>query len=238
MVFALIGAVILAAKANHGNTIVKKGYGVTKTDLKVAYPPDFECPPLTSFYASWIDVDGTHRDEIHTGVDGGRLGDWVLAPASGTVRAVWEANWKWGPEGALLLKHTSEDVNADEAAPIYYSAFDHLSYDEIKHFKPGDKISRGQRLARVHRPGSVQAYLPEVHWEVWEVKIDELVWHTNRYKAQEWANKSSELIDPLYMLALHDLPSEGKTAMIVPFENGTDYSDFRGFTYILECRRK
>ncbi|WP_409560556.1 M23 family metallopeptidase [Hyphomicrobium sp. B1] len=213
---------------------MKKGYGVKPTGLKPVYPDDFKCSPITSPYATWIDVDGTRRDEVHTGIDAGRLGDWIVAPASGTVRAVWKADWKWGREGALLIRHDRRDVNLSDGPKYYYSEFDHLDFDEIKHLKEGQRVERGERLARVTRPGGNPNYLPEVHWEVWEVDDDQISWRPNRYGAEDWWNGTAALIDPLYMLGLNDPPKDGNVK-IVPFVKGRDYAGFRGFTYILQC---
>lgn len=217
---------------------MKKGYGIKETGLKPVYPSNFKCSPITSLYASWIDIDGSRRDEIHSGIDAGKFGEWILAPASGTVRAVWEANWQWGSEGALLLKHDRRDVNLPNGSKHYYSEFDHLNFDEIKHFKVGQKIERGQKLARVSRPGEQSSYLPEVHWEVWEVGSDDLVWRKNRYDAPEWWNETAQLIDPLYMLGINDPPKDGTSVRITPFEAGRDFKRYRGFTYILACQPK
>lgn len=214
---------------------MKKGYGVTPTVLRPIYPAGYKCSPITSPYATWIDVDGTRRDEIHTGVDAGRLGDRILAPAAGTIRAVWKADWKWGSEGALLIRHERSDVNLSNGPKYYYSEFDHLDFDEIKHFKEGQRIERGERLARVIRPGDNESYLPEVHWEVWEVDNDNITWRTNRYGAPDWWNETAALIDPLYMLGINDPPADGSSVQITPFIKGKDYTRFRGFTYILQC---
>lgn len=217
---------------------MKKGYDIRKSRLVPVYPQDYECSPLTSLYASWIDVDGTRRTQVHSGVDGGRLGERILAPAPGLVKAVWLANWGWGEEGALLIEHTAAELNIDDGAPLYYSAYDHLRYDDIKHLKVGQKIARGTPLARVHRPGGHTFYLPEVHWEVWEVQADEMTWVTNRHGGREWRNPHARLIDPLYMLGLHDPPLDGRSVRIVPFEPDADYTRFRGFTYIFDCPKR
>src|ERR1700761_3961020 len=71
----------------------RKGYDIEKTGLTPRFPTEKSCPPITSFYASWDDVDGTRRDEEHSGIDAGRVGDPIIAPAPGHVVAVWEANW-------------------------------------------------------------------------------------------------------------------------------------------------
>jgi len=235
--FALMA---MTASANSGDepAAKDKASAVTPSGLVPVYPAEYKCSPITSGYASWIDVDGTRRDEIHTGIDVGRLGEWVLAPGPGTVRAVWKANWKWGIEGALLIRHDRRDLNISDGPEVYYSEFDHLDFDQIKHFKEGDKVKRGQRLARVTHPGENETYLPEVHWEVWKADHDNLTWRKNAYGAPEWWNDSAELIDPLSMLALNNPPTDGKSVVISPFIKGKDYSSFRGFTYIMPCRRK
>jgi murein DD-endopeptidase MepM/ murein hydrolase activator NlpD len=217
---------------------MKKGYGVKETGLKPVFPANYKCSPITSLYASWLDVDGTRRDEIHTGIDAGKLGEEILAPAAGTVRAIWKADWQWGTEGALLIRHDRHDVNIPNGSRYYYSEFDHLNFEEIKDLKVGQKVARGEALAHVSRPGEQSSYLPEVHWEVWEADNDNLVWRKNRYDAPEWWNDSAQLIDPLYMLGIHKPPDDGKSVEIVPFEKGADYRRFRGFTYILPCRPK
>jgi hypothetical protein len=214
----------------------RKGYDITETGLTPRYPAGADCPPLTSLYASWIDVDGTRRSERHSGVDGGRLGDRILAPGPGVIRAAWKANWGWGSEGAILLRHTAEELGLADSDKIYYSEFDHLLQREARAFTEGEAIARGEELGVVGRPGSDHRYLPEVHWEVWEADDDELEWGTNKHGGRFWTNKSARLIDPLYMLSLHSPPTADKSVAIVPFEEGVDYSHYRGFTYIFPCR--
>jgi len=222
-----------------GKVTVKKGYDISPTGLRPVYPADYDCSPLTSLYASWIDVDGTRRDEVHSGIDGGRIGEPVLAPAPGTVRAVWKADWQWGKEGALLVRHTREDLNLNSGAPFYYSAFYHLKYEDVKAFKVGQRIERGQKLANVFRPGGKSIYLPEVHLEVYEVSDDAaLTWDTNKYGAPDWDNDSARLIDPLYLMALHAPPSDGVHVELKPFDASFNFEGFQGFSYILPCRKR
>jgi murein DD-endopeptidase MepM/ murein hydrolase activator NlpD len=203
------------------------------------YPSDRRCSPLTSLYSSWDDVDGTKRDEPHSGVDGGRLGEPILAPAGGTVVAAWRANWGWGAEGALLIRHSKEDLGLQDGPNQYYSEFDHLRYGEIRTFKPGQRVERGERLASVYRPGGKEHYLPEVHWEVWAIEDESATrWSTNRHGARRWTNKTAHLIDPVRMLALNAPPRNDGRAEIAVFDPARDYRDFRGFTYILPCPKR
>jgi len=212
-----------------------KGYDIRKTGLVPRYPDGLGCSPLTSFYASWDDVDGTKRAEAHSGVDGGRLGDSILSPAAGVVRAMWKADWGWGEEGALLIRHAREDVGANDGARYYYSEFDHLRYYDVRSFAAGDTVARGQKLATVSRPGGKSEYLPEVHWEVWEVADDLLTtWHVNKFGGQFWTNASARLIDPLYMLSRQVPPRNDGSVDIQPYD-GRDFRAFKGFTYILPC---
>lgn len=215
-----------------------KGYDVAETGLRPLYPQGLGCSPLTSLYASWIDVDGSRRDERHSGVDGGRLGEPILAPGPGIVRAVWVADWGWGDEGALLVRHSARELNLDDGVEHYYSAFYHLDRDELKGYAEGQRIERGQVLAHVYRPGGRRAYLAEVHWEVYEVRNDNaLKWHENRLERAYWTNRTARLIDPLYMLSRAPGTLQGSSVAIVPFRRGADYRGYRGFTYILPCAK-
>jgi hypothetical protein len=215
-----------------------KGYAITSTGLRPQYPTGYQCSPLTSLYASWIDVDGSRRDERHSGVDGGRLGDAVLAAAPGTVRRVWVADWGQGHEGALLLVHSREDLGLSTGPTLYYTELDHLKYEEIAGLKEGRRIARGERLASVFRPGGKRIYLPEVHLEVFEVGNDEmLTWRIGEHGTEYFENPTSRLIDPLYMLSREVRPSRRLEAPIQPFEPQRDYGAFKGFTYFLPCRK-
>lgn len=237
---AILGAYCATAAAAlglQGHSLQRKGYDITKTGLTPRYPSRSSCSPLTSLYASWDDVDGTRRDEPHSGVDGGRLGEAIVAPAPGVVVAVWQANWGWGEEHALLLKHTNVDLKiGGDKNLIYYSEFDHLSLNESLSLKTGQRVARGQRLATVSRPGGKEEYLPEVHWEVWEsVSNFKLVWDRNKFGGRYWIDWSARLVDPLYMLSLNNPPRADLNVDVHPYSPSDDYSNFRGFTYILPC---
>jgi hypothetical protein len=213
-----------------------KGYGITPTGLKPRYPTGYRCSPLTSLYASFIDVDRSRRDEPHSGVDGGRLGDAILAPAPATVRRVWIADWGQGHEGALLLVHTRQDLGLAAGPMLYYSEFDHLRYGEISGIKEGQRIARGERIATVFRPGGKRIYLPETHLEVYEVEDDaQLTWRTGEHGTEYFENPASHLIDPLYLMSLEVRPNDHLEAPIQPFEQQRDYSAYKGFTYFLPC---
>ena len=237
-ILALAGLLVACSDLLNAPEDALKGYDATPTGLTPAYPETMTCSPLTSLYASWLDIDGTKRPKQHTGVDAGRLGDPILAPAPGTVKAVWRANWGWGEEGALLIEHTREDLNLTDGAAFYYSAFDHLKWAEIKAFEAGERIERGEELARVYRPGGVAKYLPEVHWEVWESDGNELNWTTNGYGGREWRLDGARLVDPLYMMSLETRPGPDFSVQIPAFTAGKDYRQFKGFTYILPCKKK
>lgn len=200
------------------------------------YPLDRDCSPLTSLFASWDDVDGTERRRPHSGVDGGRLGEPVLAPAPGEIIAVWRANWGWGPEGALLIRHSKEALGLTGGPDYYYSEFDHLRYSEIRTIPVGKRVKRGEPLARVDRPGGDPQYLPEVHWEVWSIDDDEATeWAVNAHGARYWINPTGRLVDPLYMMSLNQTARRDHSVAIPPFDATQDYRGFRGFTYILPC---
>jgi murein DD-endopeptidase MepM/ murein hydrolase activator NlpD len=236
VVLTAYGATYMPLRAHESSL---KGYEITETGLTPRYPKGYACSPLTSLYASWTDVDGSDRDEAHSGVDGGRIGDPVFAPGPGVVRAVWVADWGWGDEGALLIRHSAKELNLDDGVPLYYSAFYHLSHDELKTYQVGQRIERGQILAHVGRPGGKATYLPEVHWEVYEVRDDDaLKWHENELERAYWTNRSAKLVDPLYLLSREPGTLDGSEVDIVPLRKGRDYSAYRGFTYILPCSKR
>jgi murein DD-endopeptidase MepM/ murein hydrolase activator NlpD len=236
LILVLSAVMVTSVIAKSKGDFALKGYDITPTGLEPRYPAGLTCSPLTSLYASWIDVDGTRRTEPHSGVDGGRLGDPIVAPGPGTIRAVWEADWGWGREGALLIRHSPRQLNLRDRAAYYYSEFDHLRYDDISGLKAGQKISRGDLLAYVFRPGGNAEYRPEVHWEVWEIGAgDDLSWSTNKYGGKYWINETARLIDPLYMLARNTPPAAHGEVAIAPFVENKTYAAFKGFTYILPC---
>jgi hypothetical protein len=190
-------------------------------------------------YASWKDVDGTRRDEAHSGVDGGRLGDSILSPAPGTIKAVWKANWGWGEEGALLIRHDKDDLGLTAGSNYYYSEFDHLKFDEIQSIVAGGEVARGQKLATVSRPGGDKQYLPEVHWEVWKLSDDSLTtWQLNKFNGRYWTNPTAHLIDPLYMLSRNTPPAEDGSVLIQPYTGKNHLGGFKGFSYVLPCVAK
>lgn len=203
------------------------------------YPADRSCSPLTSLYMSWIDVDGSKRDEPHSGIDGGRLHDPILAPAAGVVIAVWEADWGWGSEGALMIRHSKADLGLQDGPDYYYSEFDHLQYEEIRSIAEGKQVKRGEQLATVFRPGGKRQYPPEVHWEVWAIDDDSATkWSENEFGGRDWVNRTGHLIDPLSMLSLNAPPRTDGRIDIPAFDRRRDYREFRGFTYILPCPKK
>jgi murein DD-endopeptidase MepM/ murein hydrolase activator NlpD len=238
--FAIAAALTVAADDVFSQTDGSlKGLGIKKTGLIPRYPSDLVCPPLTSLYASRDDVDGTRRHEPHSGIDAGRLGDEILAPGPGVVIAAWKANWGWGEEGAILMRHRREDLGLATGPKFYFSEFDHLRYDEVRALQEGTRVERGARLATVFRPGGKSRYLPEVHWEVWQVEDEQATrWASNEFGARYWTNKTAHLVDPLYLLSLNAPEIDDGSVAIPVFDSDVSYGAFRGFTYIFPCREK
>jgi hypothetical protein len=143
---------------------------------------------------------------------------------------------RWGREGALL---TREEFGLKEGPAFYYSEFDYMTYRAASAFTVGQKIARAERLAHVRRPGGNEKYLEEVHWEVWEGDDDAaLEWRRSDRGTKFWTNPTARLIDPLYMLSRQTPPDDQGQVMITPYLHGRDYSQFRGFTYILPWERQ
>jgi murein DD-endopeptidase MepM/ murein hydrolase activator NlpD len=229
---------VMSEHCNAGPDAVRTGLDVKKTGLIPRYPTGLTCPTVTSFYGSWNDVDGSKRDEPHSGIDAGGLGNQIRAPGPGVVVAAWRANWGWGQEGAILIRHRREDLGLPNGPRFYYSEFDHLRYDEVLAVGEGTSVNRGESLATVFRPGGRSRYLPEVHWEVWQVEDDDAIeWRHNKFGGRYWTNPTGRLVDPLYMLSLNDPASEDGSVDLPLFRRDKNYVGFRGFTYIFSCRK-
>ena len=54
---------LFAARASAEADVALKGLDIRRTGLIPRYPADRVCPPMTSLYASWDDVDGSKREE-------------------------------------------------------------------------------------------------------------------------------------------------------------------------------
>jgi murein DD-endopeptidase MepM/ murein hydrolase activator NlpD len=234
VVVALLCAIVVAVPPWHRSAGARAAEPTQR--LLPLYPADKNCSPLTSLFGSMLDLDGSDRDEPHSGVDAGAIGDAILAPATGVVIAVWRANWGWGREGALMIRHSKADLGLQDGPEIYYSEFDHLRYAEIRTIAVGSRVQRGQRIATVFRPGGKTRFLPEVHWEVWSIADERATrWLRNEFGRKYWINKTGDLVDPLYLLSLSAPPRADGRVDIPAFEAGRDYNGFRGFTYILPC---
>ncbi len=156
-----------------------KGYDASPTILRPVYPNTHACSPITSLYGSWMDLDGTRRDERHVGIDVGEFGDIVLAPAAGVVMAIWETDHGWGKDWNVLIAHSAADLDMPDPTVTYYSEFDHLQYGDIKHLLIGETVMRGAEIGVVRHPGGNTQFRPEVHWEVYEVataRRNDLTW--------------------------------------------------------------
>ncbi len=227
----------LASVASPGEVATEKQHdeAITPTGLIPVYPPGKFCSGIKSLYASMVDIDGLPRESRHAGIDAGRLGEIILAPASGIVIAAWIANWGWGEEGALLIRHSRKDLNLKDGIPFYYSAFYHLKPELVKNYQPGQAVSRGQALGTVFRPGGDEKYLPEVHWETWAVSDNTTIeWKQNELDYPYWINPNAKLVDPLFLLSLN-IKSGSTEVQITPYQTHANYKNFKGFTYILSC---
>lgn len=84
--------------------------GIPEGGLHPRFPAGYSCPPITSYFGSMLDVDGSLREAAHKGIDLGNWGDAILAPADGTVLAAWATDVGYGPEWNLLISHSAADM--------------------------------------------------------------------------------------------------------------------------------
>ena len=213
--------------------------GIPQGGLHPVFPKGFTCPPITSYYASWLDVDGTRREDVHEGIDLGNWGDAILAPADGTVVAVWATDVSYGPEWNLLISHKAAEMGLD-GDMVYFSEFDHLGAD-VSALHAGQTLERGQKIASVQVPGGVRSYIPETHWETYRLpasRVGETYWADNGLERGflTWFNPYAVVVDPLSLMALHQ--EDRKKANIIAYDVARNFDNFVGFTYPLACVKR
>lgn len=207
------------------------GFGLT------FYSRDMNCGQITSGFGSVIDLDGTRRDQPHTGIDFGNLGDRVIAPADGTVRAIWRVTHDWGTDWNLLLTHTTSQLNFPARQVVYYTEFDHLQIADLSHLKVGNRVTRGSRIGTVRHPGNNPRFRAETHMEVYKIplgKQNATHWRTNNGR-KYWFNPYAILLDPEYMLTRHEHAHPPGKTKIVLFDKRAEMDKFAGFTYPIQC---
>jgi len=212
--------------------------GIPEGGLHPRFPAGYVCPPITSYFGSMLDVDGTLREAAHKGIDLGNWGDAILAPADGMVVAAWATDVGYGPEWNLLMSHSAADMGL-AGSGAFYSEFDHLGADAAG-LQAGQRVRRGEKLATVRVPGGVRAYIAETHWETLRLPMVDLAqtyWADNGLEQGflTWFNPAATLANPLALMALHQ--TDRKAAKIIAFDPMVDYSGFAGFTYPLLCRK-
>jgi len=201
------------------------------------YPAGMKCGKISSYFGDTLDLDGTRRDVAHEGIDLGNLGDRVIAPANGTVLAIWAVHHTWGTDWNLLIHHTQDDLNMQKSGSFYVSEFDHLQKRNMPGLKPGDKIKAGQVLGRVGHPGKNPRFAPEVHLEVYRLPNgtwNKTTWH-NADGIRYWWNDAADLIDPMWMLTRQNANRKSSTSNIQLFNGSPNAPKNVGFVYPLLC---
>lgn len=214
-----------------------KGYGAAKTGLRPVFEASDDCPEITSFYGSLIDLDGSLRDRPHEGIDLGVYGSEVLAPADGAVLGIWKRTTSLGSDHSVLIAHSAEDLGLVDPSVTYLSEFDHLAQGDITHLAKGMKIARGQQIGLVRHPFGDSRFQPEVHWEVYEVEtgsVSDITWEEAADGSTAWWNEAATLIDPLYLFAQSDAERLSGQIGIRPFPPRRGEVHV-GFTYPLKC---
>jgi len=228
---AQIGVLALAALAWPGGASAGAG---AHTPL---YPAGMACGKISSPFGDLRDLDGSRRKAPHTGIDLGNHGDVVIAPARGTLVAIWAVHHPWGRDWNLLMRHTTQDLNLPTRPVVYYSEFDHLQRKDIPPFEPGQTLAQGTPIGIVRHPANAPRFRAEVHLEVYEIPLQDLsdtTWH-NDHGFRYWWNDAAKLIDPLTMMGHHMTQGQGKGVAPAMFQPGKTRPDFPGFVYPLAC---
>lgn len=211
-------------------------YGVDAEPLQPAYPDTFRCGKITSLFGSMFDLDGSKRAARHIGIDLGNLDDKIIAPADGTIRAIWKTVHPWGVDWNILFAHEMHDLNMNAAPFVYLLEFDHLQFSDIAHLVVGQAVRRGDKIGVVRHPGNNPNLRAEVHLELYLVPNHaqfDLIW-SNDLGFLYWRNEAAHLIDPVFLLSLNAPVSDGK-AYINMFEPKAGRDLITGLTYPLAC---
>ena len=109
------------------------------SNIKVVMPKD--APPIISDFRSKIGVNKKRRSSRHQGIDiGGPAGMPIIAAAPGTVLET-DVGKCWGP--TIVINHGP----GPDGKPLI-AAYGHLGDVLVK---PGQKVKRGQPIARLGR---------------------------------------------------------------------------------------
>lgn len=151
---AISGLILPVGAAFAQNTPFDPVSGIPAGGLHAHYPRGYHCPPITSYFGSMLDVDGSEREEVHLGVD---LGDWddaIIAPADGRVVSVRPTDVGYGPEWTVLIAHTAADMGLP-GTDVIYSEFYHLD-DAAAQLHSGQAVHRGDKNRGGERSGRQQ----------------------------------------------------------------------------------
>ena len=139
------------------------GLTVTCTPMghEIVYPPN--APRIFSHYGD-LSAPGGWRDSPHEGLDiEGRLGDrWggigasVLAAADGIVI---RSHWSNDGGNRIVIEH-----GADEDGKYLRTEYLHNSENLVS---DGDKVKRGQQIARSGHTGAYRGRHPHLHFAVY-----------------------------------------------------------------------
>lgn len=232
----ILGSALLSTPVFAQDAAFDPASGIPAGGLHAAFPSNYHCPPITSYFGSMLDVDGSEREEVHTGVDLGNWGDAIIAPADGHVVSVRQTDEGNGPEWTVLFIHTAAEMGLSGSFVIY-SEFYHLD-DAVSHLQRGQAVRRGDKVAIVRVPGGNQNYLPETHWDTYRVpesRVADTYWYDVGGGVLSWSNDAEVLVNPLALMPTIKAPD--KRSEIVPFDASHNYDGFAGFTYPLVCTR-
>jgi 4-aminobutyrate aminotransferase-like enzyme/Ser/Thr protein kinase RdoA (MazF antagonist) len=105
--------------------------------------------------------DGAEQRTVHTGIDVFmEAGTPVLAPLDGVVHSAADhaGPQDYGP--VIILKHAITD------GPTFYTLYGHLSRESVRAVRPGQAISRGDRIATLGEASVNGGWPPHLHFQI------------------------------------------------------------------------
>lgn len=185
-----------------------KAYGFEKTGLVLVYPEAYDCPKMTSAFASPYRTDGSKRSKrffkgLHGGIDIPQpKGTPLLAMADGELILKHEGqNGGIGGKG-IWLRHSPEQSGTGKWIFIEYK---HL--DELPDLREGDLVKMGQIIGLTGNSGTTGGYYGSQGF--YHLHMTAYWSHTQDYKFKKvLVPKDGEWLDPVAFLKGKPLDSK------------------------------
>ena len=143
-------------------------------------------------------ANGAQARTVHLGVDlRGELSECVMAPLAGHVAEIANESIEGGFGGLLILQHST-----DNGTP-FWTLYGHLSPDSLLGLEPGQRVEKGQVLARLGGLDDNGGWPAHLHFQILTDRLDCSAIETPGVAARrQWPLWRSVCPDPNLILRL------------------------------------